>query len=171
MSTKGKNRLRDFQVALAERLQQATRQPERRARLAVSAGRHALLFRLGQVAEVAPVSALVRVARTQPWFCGVTNVRGTLYAVTDFAHWLGEPPTRQDHEARLVILGGELAKSRTALLVARVLGLRQLEEMESLGAAGESWAAARWKASDGGIWSEVDFQRLLADPAFLQVAA
>lgn len=171
MSAKNKNRLRDFQVALAERLQQATRQPERRARLAVAFGGRQFLLSLDEVAEVAPVPALVRVAKTQSWFSGVTNVRGTLYAVTDLSYWLTGQPTRLDGEARLVILGGDLSKARTAVLVSRVLGLRQLEEMEQLAANVDAWTIARWKAADGTEWTEVDFHRLLAEPGFLQIAA
>ncbi|MFN3629595.1 MAG: chemotaxis protein CheW [Casimicrobiaceae bacterium] len=171
MSVKNKNRLRDFQVALAERLQQATRQPERRARLAVAFAGRQFLLSLDQVAEVVPVPTLVRVAKTQPWFSGVTNVRGTLYAVTDLSHWYAGQPTRLDSEARLVILGGTLAKARTAVLVSRVLGLRQLEELETMGKGVDGWTIARWKAPDGSEWMEVDLQRLLTEPGFLQIAA
>jgi len=171
VADKKRTRLRDFQVALAERLQQATRQPERRSRLAVSVGDRRLLCSLDEVAEVAPVPAVTRVAKTQPWFLGVANVRGTLYAVTDLSRWLGGVATRQDAEARLVILGGDLARHRTALVVGRVLGLRQLEGMEPVSGGLESWATGAWRGADGVLWTELNFHQLLGEPGFLQVAA
>ncbi len=169
--SKSKTRLRDFQAALAERLQQATRTPERRSRLAVIAGRAHLLLSLDEVAEVTPVPTITPVPRTQPWFAGVANVRGALYAVTDLARWLGDPPTRTDAEARIVILGGDLVRQRTALIVARVLGLRQMDNLTPMAAPPEAWASNRWQDDQGLLWTEMNFHQLLGDPGFLQIAA
>jgi len=165
-----RNRLRDFQEALAMRLRQATELPPRQSRLAVRVGDRGFLINLDDVSEVSPVSAITPVPLTQPWFLGVTNVRGTLYAVTDFATWLGLHLTSDIGARRLILQGQRLGKVRAGLVVTRVVGLRLLDEM----GAGDaplmrSWEIACWVDRDGANWTEVDLERLAAEADFLQV--
>ncbi|HOB00730.1 MAG TPA: chemotaxis protein CheW [Casimicrobium huifangae] len=165
-----RNRLRDFQEALAMRLRQAAELPQRQSRLAVQVGDRGFLLNLDDVSEVSPVGSVTPVPLTQPWFLGVTNVRGTLYAVTDFALWLGLHLTSDIAAKRLILLGQRLGKVRAGLIVTRVVGLRLLDEMR----AGETpltraWESAAWVDRDGTSWTEVDLERLASDAEFLQV--
>ncbi|MCS6995518.1 MAG: chemotaxis protein CheW [Casimicrobiaceae bacterium] len=172
MTRRSKTTLREFQAALAERLKAASRQSGRESRLAVQAGQRHLLLRLDQVAEVAPLTApVVRVARTQLWFLGVCNVRGALYAVTDLSWWLTGKPTATQPEVRLILWGGALSRLRTAVLVERVIGLCLLDSLRLVERRDESAFVADWIDDQGTTWSEVDFQRLITDAAFLHVAA
>lgn len=152
------------------RLRQAAELPQRQSRLAVQVGDRGFLLNLDDVSEVSPVGAITPVPLTQPWFLGVANVRGTLYAVTDFAVWLGLHITSDIAARRLILLGQRLGKVRAGLIVTRVVGLRLLDEMR----AGEapltrSWESAAWVDRDGTSWTEVDLERLASDAEFLQV--
>jgi hypothetical protein len=63
---------------------------------------------------------------------------------------------------------GEL---RAALVVHRVLGLRNLAELspgEPVAGAPE-WFGPRWTENNGAVWQEIDLARLSQDSAFLQV--
>lgn len=165
-----RNRLRDFQEGLAKRLRLAAELPQRQSRLAVLVGDRGYLLNLDDVSEVSPVSNITSAPLTQPWFLGVTNVRGTLYSVSDFAQWLGLHVTSDLNAKRLILLGQRLSKVRAGLVVTRVVGLRLLDEMKTHDAQlKRAWENASWLDRDGVGWIEVDLEKLAADAEFLQV--
>lgn len=165
-----RNRLRDFQQALAQRLRQAAELPQRKSRLAVEVGSRGYLLNLDDISEVSPMGQITAVPLTHSWFVGVSNVRGTLYAVSDFAEWLGLRSTSDIGAKRLVLLGQRLSKFRAGLVVTRVVGLRLLDEMASHPTASlRDWEVASWLDRDGAAWIEVDLERLAVNAEFLQV--
>jgi len=165
-----RNRLREFQEALALRLRQATESPGRQSRLAVQVGERRFLLNLDDVSEVAPVGEITAVPLTQPWFLGVTNVRGTLYAVSDMAAWLKLRITSDVNARRLILLGQRLSKSRAGVVVTRVIGLRLLDEMTARDITlDRPWEKACWLDRDGVEWTEIDLGQLAADADFLRV--
>lgn len=165
-----RNRLRDFQEGLAKRLRQAAELPQRQSRLAVQVGDRGYLLNLDDVSEVSPLGLIASAPLTQPWFLGVTNVRGTLYAVSDFALWLGLHVTSDLNAKRLILLGQRLGKVRAGLVVTRVVGLRLLDEMKAHDAPlKRAWESASWQDRDGVGWVEVDLGKLALDGEFLQV--
>lgn len=165
-----RNRLRDFQQALAQRLRLAAELPQRQSRLAVQVGDRGYLLNLDDISEVAPIGQMTSVPLTQSWFMGITNVRGTLYAVSDFAGWLGLHFTSDIGARRLILLGQRLGKQRSGLVVTRVVGLRLLDEMTSHDAPPRrAWESASWLDRDGVGWIEVDLEQLASDAEFLQV--
>lgn len=165
-----RNRLRDFQEALASRLRQAAELPQRQSRLAVQVGDRGMLLNLDDISEVAPVAALTPVPLTHPWFLGVTNVRGTLYAVSDMAIWLGMHVTSDIAAKRLILLGQRLSRVRAGIVVTRVVGLRLLDEMTAHDVhSGKAWEIAHYTDKDGINWTELDLERLATDAEFVQV--
>jgi twitching motility protein PilI len=165
-----RNRLRDFQQALAQRLRQAAELPQRQSRLAVLVGDRGYLLNLDDISEVAPVGQVTSVPLTYSWFMGVTNVRGTLYAVSDFAEWLGWHTASDIGAKRLVLLGQRLGALRAGLVVTRVVGLRLLDEMTAhQSPLRRDWERASWLDRDGVGWIEVDLEQLALDTEFLQV--
>lgn len=165
-----RNRLRDFQQALAQRLRLAAELPQRQSRLAVQVGDRGYLLNLDDISEVAPIGQVTPVPLTQSWFMGVTNVRGTLYAVSDFAAWLGLHFTSDIGARRLILLGQRLGKQRSGLVVTRVVGLRLLDEMKPHDTLPRRpWESASWLDRDGVGWIEVDLEQLASDAEFLQV--
>ena len=165
-----RNRLRDFQEGLAKRLRQAAELPQRQSRLAIRVGDRGYLLNLDDVSEVSPLGLIAPAPLTQPWFLGVTNVRGTLYAVSDFALWLGLHVTSDLNAKRLILLGQRLGKVRAGLVVTRVVGLRLLDEMKAHDAPLKRvWESASWQDRDGVGWVEVDLEKLAVDGEFLQV--
>lgn len=165
-----RNRLRDFQQALAHRLRLAAELPQRQSRLAVQVGDRGYLLNLDDISEVAPIGQVTSVPLTQSWFMGITNVRGTLYAVSDFAAWLGLHFTSDIGARRLILLGQRLGKQRAGLVVTRVVGLRLLDEMKPHSELlRRAWESASWLDRDGVGWIEVDLEQLASDVEFLQV--
>lgn len=162
--------LKDFQEGLASRLKAAAGDAAPSARLSFEAGDSAWLVKLEGSGEVLPVPDIARVPLTRDWFLGVTNVRGVLYGVTDFGALLGHGPTPRAAENRLLLVG-QLGGINAALLVSRLAGLRNVQQLEAVDAGPGPWTAGNWRDAQGRVWRELDAARLLADRAFLDVAA
>jgi branched-chain amino acid transport system substrate-binding protein len=96
--------LREYQRELAERLRSAEA-GRSASKLGLQAGGGNWLVDLGDAGEVIPVKPITPVPLTQPWFRGVTNIRGNLFSVVDFGAYLGGAPVAIGDQSRLVILG------------------------------------------------------------------
>jgi twitching motility protein PilI len=164
--------LKDFQESLAGRLKAAAGDTAPSARLSFEAGGSFWLLKLEGSGEVLPVPGIARVPLTRDWFLGVANVRGVLYGVSDFAAFLGRAPTARGGENRILLVG-QLQGVNAALLVSRLTGLRNLQKMTPVEVAGEGedWTQEAWRDPEGRVWRELDATRLIASPAFLDVAA
>ena len=125
--------------------------------------------------EVIPVPAVTPVPLTRPWLRGVSNVRGNLYSVVDFAAFLGVGAVMLSEQSRLVLLGDRY-RSAAALLVDRLLGLRNPNELRpgaksgDAGAAASPWLHAEYDDEAGGRWRELDVAELVRHTDFLSVA-
>jgi twitching motility protein PilI len=164
--------LKDFQESLAVRLKAAAGEAAPSARISFEASGSYWLLRLEGSGEVLPPPAISPVPLTRHWFLGVASVRGMLYGVTDFAAFLGREPTARGAENRILLIG-QAHGVNAALLVSRLTGLRNVQKYAPVDVAGEgtAWTDAAWRDVDGRVWRELDAARLVADRAFLEVAA
>ncbi|HEY8119564.1 MAG TPA: chemotaxis protein CheW [Methylophilaceae bacterium] len=142
------------------------------SKLGVKIGNVDWLISLADISEVLPVPEIMPVPLTQPWFMGMANVRGNLYALTDLAGYLGNPPTVVTSESRILLAHGQFGIN-SGLLVDRLIGLRNLEDMQHEKNVGDKpvWQLERYKDADGQIWDELDIGMLLTQSEFMQVAA
>jgi twitching motility protein PilI len=169
--------LRELQSRLAERLQLARTEARSASWLAVECAGQGLLVPLASAGEIFPVSALLPVPHTRPWFVGVANLRGGLHGVVDLAAFLGLRPTMAAPEtvreqARLLALNANLG-SHCALLVEKLAGLRSADQLTAEPAAdGErpAFAGARWRDADGRLWQEIDLPALAQHEQFVAIA-
>ena len=174
MARAAKLDLRAFQQELATRLAAKTAAQVEQSRLGLACAGHQWLIRLADAGEVIALPQVASVPLTKPWYLGIANIRGNLYGVIDFAGFLGhplEPVTPGASQTRLVLFGPRVGELRAALVVHRVLGLRNLAELspgEPVAGAPE-WFGPRWTENNGAVWQEIDLARLSQDSAFLQV--
>lgn len=165
--------LKDFQEALAQRLREAAH-TEHSTYLGVEAGGERFLLRLEDTGEVLPPPEVSEVPLTRSWYLGLANVRGNLVSVIDFAAFMGGAPTERSVESRVVLLA-ERFGAHCGLLVARMLGLKNLREFEPREApATQPWIGAAYfdKGSgdaDAPLWRELELGALCAYEEFLQV--
>ncbi|AIY40036.1 type IV pili signal transduction protein PilI [Collimonas arenae] len=165
-----RNRLREFQSHLLERMQAARSGSEaQESQLGLLIGQSRWLLNLQEAGEIVAVEQISRVPLTHDWYLGLSNVRGTLISVIDFARYQGQALTQIDKECRIVAFAPTFSFN-SGLLVSRVLGLRNVAQMtlqapDSLDQA----APKRYIDSDSQIWSELSMAQILQDPRFLQV--
>lgn len=170
--------LRELQTRLASRLKAARTEEVSASWLAVIVGERRCLFPLAQSGEIFPVSHIQSVPYAQPWFKGVTNLRGSLCGVVDLAGFMGDP----------VSLGGlDLSQSdvsvvtfnsaldiNCALLVGRLAGLRKREAFASAQLPPEGapiYFGNQLVDLDGVSWQEINLQTLSQFSEFLSISA
>jgi twitching motility protein PilI len=179
--------LREFQSQLTARLGSAQRGETTRALLGIESGKGADAYWLldltdsGEIAPLSAVGGLLPVALTKPWFAGVINIRGVLYSVVDFSAFRGGEPTPRNADTRLLLVGARHGIN-SALLVTRTLGLRPpadltlqvdavVDPSSTSGNTSPSWLGQSYTDADGRHWQHLLIPALLADPAFLDIAA
>ena len=165
--------LREFQLSVAERLRTAaTTRSALSSKLGFQVGAENWFVALHQVSEVIPVPTTVPVPRTHSWFRGVSNVRGNLYSIIDFAAYQGRDPIGAGMERR-VILVSERLLGGAGLLVSRMLGLRNPEQFSAAArpADAPAWVGAAYTDAGGTRWLELDLPALVREQRFLEVGA
>ncbi|MCL2829685.1 MAG: chemotaxis protein CheW [Betaproteobacteria bacterium] len=164
--------LREFQERLSAHLASAAEGERVAALLGVQAGNTRWLVDLSDSGEVVPLPSLSTVPLTQPWFVGIVNIRGNLYAVTDFSAFQGKESTVLTPASRLLLVGIRHA-SNASLLVSRILGLKKVDAFTQLPDDEQApvWGRQNFVDSEGLQWKKLDVAQLFADPAFMEISA
>ncbi|MCL2309919.1 MAG: chemotaxis protein CheW [Proteobacteria bacterium] len=163
--------LRAFQNELVSRMMAPTAVEDMVSQLGFAAGGERWLCRLQQTEEVLVSPPITPVPLTQPWFLGLTNVRGNLYSVIDFSLFLGKAPTAHNAEARLVLLSRSTGAVNTALLVQQVYGLRSVKGFAPTGQGTQDkvWNVQNWMDAEGHVWHEANLSKLAQDSEFQHI--
>ena len=125
------SQLREYQTSILARLENAKKAGAESPAgyLGVIIGGKNVLVNLQEISETLPILEIQRVPLVKPWFLGVANVRGVLYAINDMAQLLESTFTSISSNARLLLISDSVA-SNVAFLVDKLIGLRKLEEMK-----------------------------------------
>lgn len=166
--------LREFQQSLAQRLREAHAASEQSSRLGVQAGDGYWLLKLDETDEVLPLPEISPVPLTQGWYLGLANIRGVMANVVDFGAFLGDEATARTPECRLVLVADRF-QSYSGLLIGRMMGLRNLQNLEALearaGSERQPWVAGEYRDAEGRTWKELNVAALVANENFLNVGA
>lgn len=160
-----RTRLRDYQTQLLARVQAAQSGAAQAVhQLGVSIGGQRYLLELTEAGEIVPPVALARVPRTQPWYLGLANIRGSLLGVIDLARYLDPNHGAAGPDARFLSLSPRLGL-KCALLVTQVHGLRRADTMTP----DTGGSAMRLLDVDGQAWTPLSLAALVQEERFLQV--
>jgi twitching motility protein PilI len=175
-------RMRDFQTRLVDRMQAARSGSDTRSgQLGVLIGTTRFLLDLRQAGEIVAVGTITKVPLTQPWFLGLTNIRGSLISVVDFALFQDGAPTVIDKQCRIVAFASSLSFN-SSLLVTRVLGLRNVTDMVAetktvpdssaeIDSLAITEVVSRYRDSDSLVWHVLDLTAVIKNPKFLHVGS
>lgn len=167
-------RLREFQAQLAQRVQAAQNSTENNLnQLGVMLGDTHCLFDLQQTSEILPVRSITKVPLTLDWYLGLSSIRGNLVGVVDFPRFLGYAGTEIDTSCRIIVFSRALSL-HGGLLVSRVLGLRNPQQMTSEpdskpASALSPWVTQCYRDDQSQLWMQIDLAALAQDPRFLQI--
>ncbi len=159
--------LRDFQQNLIDRLQEAESSEERVTTVGVQISGRNWLVDMSDVVEVLPMPELTTVPFAKPWFRGVANVRGNLYGVIDMATYEQSGATQEDVSNRILLIADRFAFN-AALLVDRVLGLRDSKEWQQTGGVSGQF---EYRDEQGLSWRKLDISDLIKQAEFLHIGS
>lgn len=147
------------------------------SRLGVVIGQDFVLVNLTDISEVVPLPECSPVPLTKPWFMGLANIRGNLYAVNDLSLLVANSPESsqvgnqiKSSEARLLLLN-DAVLDQAGLLVDRVVGLRQSNLLTARALKSEQafcYTRLQYEDDQGRIWNELNVQALVDSKVFLQ---
>lgn len=172
---KKKNSLRDFQAYLAGRLSEAAAGMRGATWLGFETNKKRWLVDLtdsGEVVQMTNDTVILPVPLTLPWFLGLTNIRGNLYAVSDFSVLSGGAPVPRVSQARLLLVGARYGNN-TALLVNRLLGLKNPEDfkLKQENQNEAAWDKQLLTDEAGAEWHQLSVANLLNDKQFMNISA
>lgn len=156
--------LREFQQGLLDRMQVQSESGTQVATLGFVIGRENWLVDMDDISEVLAVPDLTVVPLTRRWYCGVANVRGNIYSISDLAAYMQQGTTIHDAQSRVLLLSQKL-NSNSGLLVSKVLGLRNIKDWQHSEQNGESV----YEDSAGQQWRKLDVKKLIQQPEFIQI--
>ena len=132
--------------------------------MGIQIGEDLWLVEMSDISEVLPLPPITTVPFTKPWYCGVANVRGTVYSVVDLAAFMGKADVLRDGRSRVLLVAQKFAFN-SGLLVNRVLGLRNIHTWQR----SEVDGMVQYMDTQGQIWQQLNISRLLQQPDFLHV--
>jgi len=156
--------MREFQQGLLDRMQVQAESGNQVATLGIVIGRDSWLVDMADISEVLSLPNLTVVPLTKGWYCGVANVRGNIYSITDLGAYMNLGLTAHDAQSR-VLLVGQKFNSNTGLLVAKVLGLRNARDWLQSEHDGEVF----YQDDNGQQWRKLDIRQLIQQPEFIQI--
>ena len=167
-----RTRLREFQAQLLERMQHARTGTDTRVnQLGVMVGQNHCLLDLQQVSEIMSVGVITKVPLTQDWYLGLSNMRGNLISVIDLSRFQGGSRSLIEQESRIVAFAPSLSFN-CGLLVSRVVGLRNLAEMDPGEAPTDTvspWSTQYYRDRESAVWTQLDLSLMVQDPRFLHI--
>ena len=178
-----RERLREFQTGLSDKLRRAQNAPLAVNRLGIQIASQRLLIDLADAGEILAVPDITPVPLTKVWYRGLANVRGNLIGIVDLSLFAGGPTTPIDKESRVLAFSTELRFS-VGILVSRMLGLRSAADLDVVAPGDASPAAATlptsspfapWVRShlidaNRVAWQELDLMALTSDDRFVDIA-
>ncbi len=162
--------LREYQTNILARLEDAKKAGAEAPAgyLGVVIGSKNVLVNLQEISETMPIADIHRVPIVKPWFLGVANVRGVLYAINDLAQMLENTFTTISSNARLLLMSNAVT-SNVAFVVDRMIGLRKLEEMklhEETTEEGTCLKAQTYQDEENRVWHILDCDKLVHSKEF-----
>lgn len=164
--------LQGFQQQLAERLQQAQQsQQSTHTYLACATGTQRCLFDLAHTEEMLGSEQPTPVPFTRHWFLGLVSHRGQLMGVIDLDGFAGADPRPWQRSDHLLVLSSALPL-RCAIRVSQMIGVIDHAQLkpEVDATAPATWAPTRFVHADGSHYIGIDLIKLMALPAFLDIA-
>ena len=164
------SQLREYQTNILARLENAKKAGAEAPAgyLGVVIGSKNVLVNLQEISETLPVVDIQRVPIVKPWFLGVANVRGVLYAINDLAHLLENTFTSISSNTRLLLMS-DAVTSNVAFVVEKMIGLRNLNDMKPHQTIEEENAclkAQTYQDDENRVWYMLDCDKLIRSKEF-----
>ena len=164
------SQLREYQNNILAKLENAKKAGAAApaGHLGVIIGEMNVLVNLQEISETLPITHIKQVPLVKPWFLGLVNVRGVLYAINDIAQLLENSVTSLSSNSRMLIISDSVSKN-VAFMVDKLIGLRRLDEMtarDELNAETVCLSPQTYRDAEDKIWYLLDCNQLVKSKVF-----
>jgi twitching motility protein PilI len=165
-----KIKLKDYQKSILDKLEaiKTDASSEMVKYLGVEIGNRNVLVDLLDVSETLAMADIQPIPLVKPWFLGMSNVRGTLYAINDLRRLLDDRPTNISSNTRMLLINDRIT-SNVGFVVNRLIGLRSKETFKRLEPSTEEtvcFTADRYEDEEKKLWMVFDCKKLVKSRAF-----
>jgi len=165
-----KVKLREYQKSILDRLDLVRTDAYTAANsyLGVLIGKKNVLVNLLDISETLVVSDIYPVPLVKPWFLGVSNVRGVLYAINDIGQLLDKQTTEISSDTRMLLINNRIA-SNVGILANKLIGLRQLgmfKAKEGITEDSLCFKSDIYKDDQNNDWYVLDCEKLMNSKDF-----
>lgn len=165
-----KIKLKDYQKSILDKLESVKTDAagDEIKYLGVEIGNRNVLVDLLEISETLSMTDIQPIPLVKPWFLGVSNVRGTLYAVNDLVRLLDDSPTNISSNTRMLLINNSIT-ANVGFLVDRLIGLRSTETLTLLEPSADEdvcFAADRYEDEENKLWYVFDCKKLVSSRAF-----
>lgn len=164
-----KVKLRDFQKSILDKLDLVKDDADSTSisYLGVEISGRNVLVNLLDITETLVVADIEPIPLVKPWFLGVTNVRGVLYAINDLGQLLDNNFTEISSSTRMLLVNEDIV-SNVGVLVDRLIGLRSLEALKQRKQSEHAicFKQESYEDEDGKVWYIFDCERLVNSKEF-----
>jgi twitching motility protein PilI len=165
-----KVKLRDYQKSILERLEDVRTDAASVAEsyLGVEIGGKNVLVDLLDISETLVVTDIQPVPLVKPWFLGMSNVRGVLYAINDLGQLLNNRFTEISSDTRILLINNNIT-SNVGILADKLIGLRHLDTFtlkEDVEDSGICFKSNGYEDEENRLWYMLDCEKLISSKEF-----
>jgi len=165
-----KVKLRDYQKSILDRLDVVRTGSATlgASYLGVEIGGRNVLVDLLDISETLVIIDIEPVPLVKPWFLGMANIRGILYAINDLGQLLDNRYTPISSNTRMLLINNSIS-SNVGILADRLIGLRNLETFnlrEMVEEESVCFKQERYEDEDKKTWYMLDCEKLISSRDF-----
>lgn len=165
-----KIKLKDYQKSILDKLEAVKTDTAGApvSYLGVSIGGRAVLVDLLEISETLSMVDILPIPLVKPWFLGLSNIRGVLYAINDVVRLLDDKPTEISSNTRMLLINKKII-SNVGFVVDKLIGLRSAESLKALDDSTEDsicFASARYEDEEKRLWTVLDCKKLVSSRVF-----
>lgn len=164
-----KVKLRDYQKGILDKLEEikADASDASANYLGVEISGRNVLVNLLDITETLVVTDIKPVPLVKPWFLGMTNVRGVLYAINDLGQLLDNRFTEISSNTRMLLVNEDIF-SNVGVLIDRLIGLRSFDVLKKRDEKEVSlcFKQESYEDNEGNVWYVLDCERLVDSKEF-----
>lgn len=162
--------LRDYQQSILDKLDMIRADASSASinYLGVEISGRNVLVNLVDITETLVVPEVEPVPLVKPWFLGMTNVRGVLYAVNDLGQLLDNRLTEISSNTRMLLINDSIV-SNVSVLVDRLIGLRNLDDLSTQDGEADNGVCFKpvsYVDDESKVWNVLDCERLASSREF-----
>ncbi len=165
-----KLKLKDYQKSILDKLESIKTDinPVGVRYLGVNIGDRNVLVNLLEISETLTMVGIQPIPLVKPWFLGMSNIRGTLYAINDLVQLLDDKPIEISSNTRMLLINKNII-SNIGFVVDKLIGLRTEDALKPIAESTEEsicFSSLSYEDDEKRTWYVLDCKKLVNSRMF-----